>query len=90
MPRSAMYCLFDSRSASFQPPFVASHEGEATRGVIMGLRSGKALFAQFPTEFSLYQVGTFDSVSGELISLVPPRHVVNVASLVEASKEGGE
>lgn len=90
MPKQTMYALFDTRNSSFQPPFVASAEGEAVRGVILGLRKGVALFAQFPMEFSLFEVGSFDFSSGELASHIPPRHVTNVGSLVEAAKKEGE
>lgn len=89
MSKSAMYALFDSRNDSFMPPFTASHQGEAIRGVVLGLRSGKPLFAQFPKEFSLYQVGSFESSSGELIALVPPKHIANVQALAEQDKENG-
>lgn len=85
MSKSSVYALFDQRSSTFQAPTLAPSDGDMTRGVILGLRSGKALFAQFPKEFQLYYIGSYDHESGLMVASVPARFVVAVGSLVETS-----
>lgn len=80
-----LFALLDSKSGKFGDCFHAADEADATRGVIIGLRTGKPVFAQFPQDFSLYYVGHFDTDSGLLVSSGSPRHVVSVSSLKEVA-----
>lgn len=87
-----LYSLLDSKSGKYGDTFHAADDADATRGVILGLRSGKPLFAQFPEDYSLYAVGHFDRDSGLLVSYPNPKHVVAVNSLhaVAASEARNE
>lgn len=79
------YALLDIKSGEFEPPFRAINDVDAQRGILLGIRSGKPMFAQFPEDYALYFVGHFDTVEGTLVSSGKPRHVVNVSSLVIAA-----
>lgn len=83
--KRALFSLLDSKSGKFGDTFHAADETDASRGIILGLRSGKPLFAQFPEDYSLYCVGHFDTDSGLLVSYPCPNHVVAVSTLVSAA-----
>lgn len=80
-----LFSLLDSKSGKFGDVIPCSDESEATRGVILGLRSGKPLYAQFPEDYSLYCVGHFDAESGVLVSYPSPKHVCAVGTLISAA-----
>lgn len=78
------YSLYDSKSDSYGQPFFCLTDSEATRGVILGLRAGKAVFAQFPADYKLTCIGSFNPASGSLVSLPKPRVIAEVSALMEA------
>lgn len=78
------YSIQDLKNGEFDSPFRALNDEDAIRGVILGIRSGKPMFAQFPADYSLYHVGYFKSEDGSLVSNGSPRHIANIQSLAVA------
>lgn len=85
----SLFALLDSKSGKYNDSFHAEDDADASRGIIMGLRSGKPLFAQFPEDYILYSVGHFDRDSGLLVSYPSPRHIVAVSTLAAAEGARG-
>ena len=54
------------------PPFAAATPGEAERRFRTACAEPGSDFARYPGDFSLYQVGVFDTSSGGLQAMVPP------------------
>lgn len=90
MSKDLLYSILDLKSAVFDAPFTAISDADAQRGIIIGLRSGKPLFARFPEDYSLYFVGHLDKTTGALVSTGTPRHIVNIQSLALAETSSKE
>jgi len=61
-----LYSIYDKKAGSYSAPFTSKHIAEAIRGITMLLTEGKTTFAQFPADYTLIQVGSFDEASGKL------------------------
>lgn len=69
-----IFAVFDSKAASFGTPFVDQSESSATRNFGDAVRDGSNpnnLWHKHPEDFSLFQIGEFDSLSGELVPCIP-------------------
>jgi len=77
------YSLYDSKADVYGQPFFTSSDPEAIRGVKLGLRAGKAVFAQFPSDYRLCLIGSFNEATGVLVALPNIRTVTEVIALVE-------
>lgn len=78
--------LLDRKANAFLKPVAAGSEAEAIRSIQMTLKQPEGLLSQFPEDFAVYEVGSFDVRSGELTPTIPPRHVANVGGLAGVSK----
>lgn len=67
MRPSLLVALYDMKSQLWYTPFPARSEEEAMRmfGEALKDRQG-SLAAQYPADFSLYVIGTWDAESGEV------------------------
>jgi len=77
------YSLYDSKSDSYGQPFFCLTDAEAVRGVVLGLRAAKAVFAQFPSDYRLSCIGSFNPASGSLVAIPKIRTVSELIALVE-------
>jgi len=77
------YSLYDSGSDSYGNPFFCLSDAEAIRGVKLGLRGGKTTFSQFPNDYRLCAIGSFNPASGSLVSHPKIRTVSELIALVE-------
>lgn len=59
-----VYSVFDKKTGSWDNPFTARTHGEAERMFSGALKDNQTLIGQYPEDFSLWHVGTFDPVSG--------------------------
>lgn len=66
-----IFAVKDIKQGTFEPPVNASHRIELERALteIINPPDGKLLhkFAKFPQDFELYEIGTFNESTGELI-----------------------
>jgi len=82
------YSLYDSKADSYGTPFFSFTDAEAVRGVVLGIRSGKPTFAQFPSDYRLCCIGSFNPASGSLVALPKVRIISEVIALVEVPENG--
>lgn len=79
-----LYSIHDRTEERFSPLFPADNDGIAQRRLIQTLTSPNAermSLRQFPADFMLMQLGTFDEKSGHIEGCVP-RPVTSVESVV--------
>lgn len=82
------FAIFDKKSGLYD--FVQSFksEADAVRACRSIVNSGKeSLLAQYPSDYELYYVGSFDPEQGMFASTQQPAFVVALAVLVDAPKE---
>lgn len=81
-----LYALMDRKAGRFLKPNPAHTDAEVERSLVMAMRQGGNSVADFPEDYSLYEVGVFDDNEGIVTPTIPPRHILNVSSLASLSK----
>jgi len=61
-----IYSVYDRKSKSYKQPMTIPLAGEALRGFIDCCTDGKHMFSKWPHDFDLYQVGSFDDLTGKI------------------------
>ena len=79
--QTEVFAIFDKKAAIFSPPFYAPHKEIAIRNVAMAARNLDSQLGQYPSDFALYALGTFDDHSAQFETGVP-KFVVEVVGLV--------
>lgn len=81
-----MYSIYDKKVGTYGAPTFSKNVVEIQRSIINVLREGKSLLSQFPADYALYLVGTFDQDLGAIIHpFTPgPQFTLEIASLLEA------
>lgn len=80
-----MFAILDAKSCSFGPPFCAKSVGDAIRSfdrLVNDKGNDRSLIAQYPEDFFLYRIGSYNSTLGEL----KPCILENVANGVDFRK----
>lgn len=78
-----LYSVRDVKTGVFLPPMACHNSGHAKRVLMQRLMEDMSTWKQFPGDFQLYSVGTFDDSSGivkaeevkfvcEMTELMPP------------------
>lgn len=63
-----VYSLFDRKMREFGALVLAPTDGAVKRGLLEAFRSGRvSTLSQYPADFELHCLGTFDESSGELV-----------------------
>lgn len=71
-----MYSIRDQKAECFNTPFFKTTHGEAERDFRVAVNDENTSLNQFPDDFDLYFVGTYDTNTGRLTSLDTPQHVI--------------
>lgn len=77
-----VYSIRDAKAEIFNPPFYKKTHGEAERDFSTLCRDEKAMPAQYPEDFDLYYLGTYDDVSGKLTPLDTPQHITKAVNVL--------
>lgn len=69
--RLNLYSIMDSKAKTYARPFLFQHDGEALRAFQGSVQKGDTQLSQFPEDFILYKIGSFDDQSAEIASIKP-------------------
>ena len=75
-----LFSIRDSKIDDFLPPFCAKTIGEAEREVTELLRNKESRFYRYSDDFTLFELGTFDSSLGFVENLVQPKSLSILSS----------
>jgi hypothetical protein len=75
------FALLDSKTGMFNVPFFMAHTGQALRAVMELGQDLTTIVGRHPTDFVLYEIGTYDDQTGTLTS-TPINSLGVVASLL--------
>lgn len=78
-----MYSIRDSKSQIFNPPFYKKTHGEAERDFSTLVKDEKSMIAQYPEDFDLYYVGTYQDDTGTIQSLDTPQHIIKAVNAIQ-------
>lgn len=75
-----MYGIYDKKTQVYMPPFTAINQGDAVRE-IMNLLTKDTKFTQFPDDYDLIELGSFNDSSGMIIGLTERKFICNLRTL---------
>lgn len=71
-----MFSIRDTKAQAYNRPFYAHTHGEAERMITSAVHDPQSgLLHQYPEDFDLFLVGTFDDQSGKIEPLPTPEHI---------------
>lgn len=76
--------VYDSKAKTFSPPMFFRTAAEAIRSFGAAVADKTGGIGQYPHDYSLVQVGTFDDESAELVATSPIRILTTGADFVPA------
>lgn len=82
-----MFAIRDRKIGAYKAPFTARNAGDATRMFAGAIKQGNTQLSEYPEDFDLFYIGSFNDLSGQLDS-VKPEFVCSAISLVGASAGG--
>jgi hypothetical protein len=66
-----VYTIKDAKSGTFATPFFSINDATATRSFQQAANDPNTTINQFPEDYALYKLGTFDDASAEIVSNLP-------------------
>lgn len=78
---SKIFTIRDSKAEVFNTPFYAKTHGEAERSFSQLVRDPKSTVSQFPEDYDLYYLGTYDDQTGKAEWLDTPQHLQKAVSV---------
>ena len=76
-----MYSLFDIKSRIFHPPVYCHNDPHCLRMFESELRKKQSIFAEYPEDFQIFNLGTFDDATGDIIPVKKPTLVQTLSAL---------
>ena len=67
-----MYSIYDSKAEQFNDPFIAATHGVALRIFASHVANPETIWAQYPSDFTLFYVGEFDPEKGAMHKCATP------------------
>jgi hypothetical protein len=61
-----LYTIFDKKSGTWDRPFTAPTHGAAERMFAQAINEGDSMLKQYPEDFALWNIGTFDPTTGQV------------------------
>lgn len=68
-----VFSVRDEKVEAFMPPFFARARGEAVRSFMQAVAENGHPFSKSREDFVLYEIGSFDDISGRFTSVEPER-----------------
>ena len=82
-----IFSLFDEKAQAYNTPQYLKHPGEAIRMLQTTLSNKDSMVAQYPEDYSLYCLGTFDDNNGKIACTVEPELVIRATELIPPEME---
>lgn len=73
-----VYAVYDKKVGYLTPTY-DTNDATASRNFAYAMSKTDSVFGFQPSDFSLYQVGTFSTDSGLLIAVTPPKFIMEGA-----------
>lgn len=80
-----MFSIKDQKAGIFYPPFFKNTHGEAERDFHTAVNDKQTKLFQYPEDFDLYYMGTYDDNNGTFQGLDTPLHVKKAISCLPKS-----
>ncbi len=61
-----LYCIFDDKAKMYNKPFAFVNDQVATRAAMDILTDGDSEIRNYPTDFSMFKLGTYDDTTAQI------------------------
>lgn len=78
------YSVRDSKAEIYNQPFFQKSHGEAERTLLSLVKDGKSMISQYPDDYDLYFIGTYDDQTGVFSPLNTPQHMQKARHVLDA------
>lgn len=82
----AVYAIFDKKSIMYKTPFLAHNDDVAIRMFSSAVNGERSELSDFPEDFDLYKLASFDDESGTYCNEPSPVIITNGAPLKMAQQ----
>lgn len=79
-----LYAVYDRKSLTYMRPMYVAHMIEIQRILIQNLKQDNSIIGQFPEDYEVYKLGTFNLSTAEYIILPKPVFMFNITELMES------
>nr|QJB18987.1 MAG: nonstructural protein [Microvirus sp.] len=76
-----VYSIRDAKGEIFHTPFYSKTHGEAERNFNQLVNDNKSTVSQFPDDYDLYYLGTYNDQTGLVSSLDTPQHLIKAVQV---------
>jgi len=76
-----IFTIRDSKGEVYNQPFFQKTHGEAERNFHQLVNDNKSTVSQFPEDFDLYFIGTYNDQTGLLSPNDTPQHVIKAVQI---------
>lgn len=84
-----VFSVRDGKAQFYGPIFLKDKEAEAIRDFQVAVNNtNSGLLYQFSEDFDLYHLGSYDQLTGKLISFDSPKHLIKGVNLKEVQVPG--
>lgn len=77
-----MYAIYDSKAQAYNQPFFCANNAVAFRNLEKACRNPESPFAQFPADFNLFCLASFEDVSGKIEPFHAPENLGNFLQFI--------
>ncbi len=75
-----IFTVFDCKAKAYLQPFFSVNIETATREFTAAV-NGEGNFNRFAEDYSLFELGVFEQLTGELVTYPAPQHLCNAVTL---------
>lgn len=75
------FSIRDVKAGTYNPPFFQYTPGMAERAVKHMMKDPGSMLGTYPSDFELFEVGSFDDESGRVETLQTPKFLVSLEQL---------
>lgn len=72
-----VFSVYDAKAFAYLPPFFMAEKGMAARVFTEAVRDKSHQFGKFPEDYILFQIGSYDDQTGNLMALLAPEQVAS-------------
>jgi len=86
-----MFVIRDNKASSFSPrPFFEKNRVDAIRGLTAAVNYHDGQIKDFPSDFDMYQLGSFDPQTGKVKLSEQPEFIIGASSCVVTKEKNKE
>lgn len=78
-----IFSVHDAKAEAYLPPFYMRRTGEAERAFSANVKDTSTQFNQFPSDYTLVELGTFDEDTAQIKTYETPHIICNASTLLQ-------